>query len=65
MTEVVTLESYNAAFDAALDANTVDLTGTGTQMSWIMYTDPIYGMDSLWTMVGRKGQAADWGDQDW
>ena len=30
-----------------------------------MYTDPIYGVDTLWTMVGLVKPLEDWGDQDW
>ena len=63
---MTTLQDWTDAFDAAIVANSVTLDeGAGTRMSYIMYTDPIYGTDTLWTMVGLVKAAEDWGDQDW
>ena len=63
---MTTLQDWTDAFDAAIVANSVTLDeGAGTRMSYIMYTDPIYGTDTLWTMVGLVKAAEDWGDSDW
>lgn len=63
---MTTLQDWTDAFDAAIVANSVPLNeAAGTQMSYIMYTDPIYGTETLWTMVGLVKAADQWADGDW
>ena len=63
---MTTIETWIQTFDDAIVANAVDLDAdAGTRMSYVMYNEPIYGQDTLWTMVGLVKPAAEWGDQDW